>query len=545
MSKIAHYLQEHVVGEVMTAADLRQYFSNDGSILSVAPALVMYPHNESDVRKTARFVWQLAERGRSVPITARGFGTNQTGAAIGSGIVMVFLSHMRHIVELDAKAGTVIVEPGVTYGKLQQTLHTHDRYLPPYPASFEYSSIGGAIANNASGEKSLKYGDTRRYVAGLRVVLANGEVIETGRLSKRELNRKLGLATFEGEIYRSLDKLFEETPDLPRQDPLGVSKNAAGYDIWDIKRKDGSFDLTPLFVGAQGTLGIITQATLRTEVYSPQTTLLAAHFDDLQTATQAIVELRNMSDSPSAMEMVDRNLLKFVQQHNPNRLKGLVQDPLPAVVLLVEFDDANERVQKRAVKKAQKILHKYEVPCQVEREADGQEKLWALRRTATTVIAHADGNVKALPFIEDGIVPVDRLQEYISGIYSLFDKHGLPVAVWGHAGDANLHVQPFLDLAQVGDRQKVFKLADEYYQLVRELGGSISAEHGDGRLRGPYLQALYGDDIYALFQQVKQIFDPYNILNPGVKVGVGVDDIKPLLRHEYGLKHLYDHLPYS
>ena len=136
MSKVAHYLQEHVIGEVMTSADLRRYFSNDGSVFTVTPSVVLYPRNENDVRKTARFSWQLAERGRVIPITARGFGTDQGGAAIGSGIVMVFPSHMNRIVELDGKSGTVIVQPGVTYGKLQQTLHTHERYLPPYPASF-------------------------------------------------------------------------------------------------------------------------------------------------------------------------------------------------------------------------------------------------------------------------------------------------------------------------------------------------------------------------------------------------------------------------
>jgi glycolate oxidase len=189
MSKVAHYLQEHLVGEVMTSPDARRYFSTDGSILAVTPALIAYPRNENDVRKTARFTWQLAERGRVIPITARGAGTDQAGAALGSGIILAFPAHMHRILELDDKSGVVIVEPGVNYGKLQQTLQTHDRYLPPFPASLEYSTIGGAVANNASGEKSVKYGSTREFVRALRVVLANGEVIETGRLPKKELLR--------------------------------------------------------------------------------------------------------------------------------------------------------------------------------------------------------------------------------------------------------------------------------------------------------------------------------------------------------------------
>src|ERR1019366_7111129 len=160
MSKVAHYLQEHLVGEVMTSTDARRYFATDASILQVAPALVAYPRNENDIRKTARFSWQLAERNRVIPITARGAGTDQAGAALSSGILLVFTAHMNRILELDTKANTVTVEPGINYGKLQQTLHTHGRFLPPYPASLEYSTIGGAIANNATGEKSIKYGDT-------------------------------------------------------------------------------------------------------------------------------------------------------------------------------------------------------------------------------------------------------------------------------------------------------------------------------------------------------------------------------------------------
>ncbi|MCA9328056.1 FAD-binding oxidoreductase, partial [Candidatus Saccharibacteria bacterium] len=164
MSKVAHYLQEHLVGEVMTSADARRYFSTDSSVFMQPPSIIVYPRNENDVRKTTRFAWQLAERGRTIPITARGAGTDLSGAAIGSGIMLVFPAHMNRIVELDQKTGVVVVEPGLNYGRLQQTLQTHERFLPPYPASIEYSTIGGAVSNNASGEKSVKYGVTTDYV---------------------------------------------------------------------------------------------------------------------------------------------------------------------------------------------------------------------------------------------------------------------------------------------------------------------------------------------------------------------------------------------
>lgn len=545
MNKVAQYLQEHVLGEVVSSADVRKYFSTDGSVLKMTPAVVVYPRNESDIRKAARFTWQLAERGRILPITARGAGTDQGGAALGSGIILSFPAHMNRILELDAKSGTLSVEPGANYGKVQQTLETHERFLPPFPASIEYSTIGGAVANNASGEKSVKYGDTRTYVKSLRVVLANGEVIQTGRISKRELNKKLGLATFEGEVYRALDVLIEEHQELINKVKIDVTKNSAGYDIFDVKQKDGSFDLTPLFVGSQGTLGIVTEVTFETEPYNPEATLVVGYFDDLKKACTAVQELRKLPDMPSAIEMVDENLLNLVTRLNPNQLRDVIEAPLPKVVLLVEFDNPSERNQKRLTKKASKIMEKHAVKHHVEMDLTEQEKYWKIRHSSATIVAHAEGNLKAVPIIEDGSVPPEKLESYVRGVYELFDKHHLSVAVWGHAGDANLHMQPFLDLSQLGDRQKAFKLMDEYYSFVISLGGSTSGEHGDGRLRAPYLERMYGNEVYALFQKTKQIFDPYSTLNPGVKVNVKLDDIKPLLRQEYTMDHLYQHMPRS
>jgi len=544
VSKIAHYLQEHLLGEVMTSVDARRYFATDTSIFTLAPSLVVYPRNENDVRKTARFTWQLAERGRVIPITARGSGTDQSGAALGSGIMLVFPAHMNRIVELDPKSGIVVVEPGLNYGRLQQTLHTHERFLPPYPASYEYSTLGGAVANNASGEKTLKYGTTRGYVKALRVVLANGEVIETMRLGKRELNKKLGLSTFEGEIYRAMDALLDENREQLSKMELATTKNAAGYFLNDIKRQDGSFDLTPLFVGSQGTLGIITEITMETELYNPTRDLFMAEFDSLEKAEQAVLALRDMPTMPSAIELVDGQLLELVDRINPNQLKGTVTKPFAKAVLLVEFDDV-DRQRKKLVKKADKILHEHAATVRHEIDPAVQDELWKIRHAAASVVGHSEGHLKAIPVIEDGIVPPEKLAEFMNGIYTLFAANQLQVAIWGHAGDGNLHLQPFLDLSQVGDRQKAFRLLDEYTKLTLSLGGSTSGEHGDGRLRAPYLHSVYGPEIYALFEKIKQTFDPYGTLNPGVKIGVVLDDIKPLVTNDYSLNHLYDHMPRS
>jgi len=545
MNKVAHYLQEHLVGEVMTSNDARKYFSTDTSIFNVTPSIIVYPRNENDVRKTARFTWQLAERGRVIPITARGSGTDQAGAAIGEGILLIFPAHMNRVLELDGKSGIITVEAGTNYGKLQQALITHNRFLPPFPISLEYSTIGGAIANNASGVKSVKYGSTRDFVRNLRVVLANGEIIETKRLSKRELNKKLGLATFEGEIYRSLDTLLEENQALIKKQTSKVSKNSAGYFLSDVRRKDGSFDLTPLIVGSQGTLGIVTEATLETEPSTPNVTLIAAQFDDIKLAQQIVLELRKFPEMPSAIEMVDDNLLNFVQEQNPNQLKGVLDPPFPKILMLIEFDNVNERIQKKLAKKAIKLLSHYQVAYHEEHDASKCDDLWKIRHSSALVISYSDTNARALPIIEDGIVPVEAIQDFLPAVYAIFKQHNLPIAVWGHLGDGNLHMQPFLDIGQVGDRQKMFKLIDDYYNLVVSLGGSTTAQNGDGRLRGLYLKHVVGEEMYGLFQKVKLIFDPYSTLNPGVKINVKFDDLKPIIRNQYSIDHLYDHMPHS
>jgi FAD/FMN-containing dehydrogenase len=545
MNKVAHYLQEHVVGEVMTSTAARKYFSTDNSIFTLTPSVIVYPKNENDVRKTARFTWQLAERNRIIPITARGSGTDLSGAALGAGIVMVYPAHLNHVQYFEPKDGVISVEAGINFGKLQQLLLTYGRFLPPAPASLEYSTVGGAVANNASSMRSFKYGDTRSYVRSLRIVLANGEVIETGKLSKKELNRKLGLTTFEGEIYRSVDTLLEENKELIDKSFIDVTKNVAGYDLIDIKQEDGSFDLTPLFVGSQGTLGLITEVTLDTEFSPDNTTLIVAYLDSVEVVQSAILDLRKLHDSPSAIELVDDNLLSYVSSINGNYLKDIIAPPYPKFVLLIEVANEKDHKHKKLVKSIQKTLTKLTQNIIVEEDLEKQKMIWKLRDASSLLSAHNEGRLSPIPLIDDGIVPAAKIGALMKFIYSQFAKEHLQVALWGHAGDGNLHVQPYLNLAQVGDRQKAFRMLEDFHQKLRELGGSTTAQYNDGRLRGPYLDKLYTDDVYKLFQKIKTIFDPYGTLNPGVKINVSLDEVRPLVRSDYGIDHIYDHLPLS
>jgi FAD/FMN-containing dehydrogenase len=232
-----------------------------------------------------------------------------------------------------------------------------------------------------------------------------------------------------------------------------------------------------------------------------------------------------------------------VERINPNLLKDVIAKPYPRVTMLIEFDTPGDRAQKKVIKKAQKILERIGAVHHLETDLLEQEKFWKIRQSSAIEVGHSENGLKALPVIEDGIVPPERLREYLEGLYALLSRSHLQAAVWGHAGDGNLHVQPFLDLSQVGDRQKVFRLMDEHAALVLGLGGSIGGEHSEGRLRAPYTSQQYGAEMYSVFQKLKTVFDPYGTLNPGVKVNVSMDSVKALLRSGYSLDHLYGHMP--
>ena len=541
MSKATDYLQNHLDGEVVASADVRDYFSTDASIFKVTPQLVVYPRTEQDIRKVARFTWQLAERGKAISITARGGGSDLGGGAVGRGIIVAFPAHLNKILTLDSSRGVVTVQAGLNFGHLQQTLQTHGLHLPPAPASLEYSTIGGALANNASSDQSVKYGVMKDYVRQLKVVLANGEIIETKKLSKKEVNRKMGESTFEGEVYRALTGLLSDYKELLKSQ-TSTSINNAGYDLKNIMGKDGSVDLSPLFVGSQGTLGIITEAIVEASTYNPKKSLALGYFDDLEKAGQAVLELKKLI--PSSLEIVGGGLLSFVHKTSPNLLKGILLDTgAPQAIIFVQFDNKASRTQHLLIRKAKKILQKYAYHQQVSYDLVEQEKLLKIRQSASAVLWESMGTRRALPAIDDSVVPLKSLPEFLKKAQELFVANYLDVPMWGHAGDGNIHMQPFFDLNEVGDRQKLLKIMEEFYQLVVSFGGSISGGYNDGRVRGPYLRLQYGEEMYQVFRKVKQIFDPYNTLNPGVKIDVLEKDLIQNMRQNYSLSHFFTHLP--
>ncbi|MCA9330358.1 FAD-binding oxidoreductase, partial [Candidatus Saccharibacteria bacterium] len=499
MTNLANAIQSKIKGEVLSDAKVRDYYSTDGSIFTITPKHVVFPSDVKDISQVVKTLNNNAKVSKKIGLTVRGKGTDQAGGALGDGVVMVMPAHHYHLLKVTPTH--VRVQPGAIYGDLQQILNQHGRYLPCYPSSIAYCTIGGAVANNACGEHTVKYGSTRDYTESLQIVLSNGEVITTRRLSARQLAQKKKLNTFEGKIYRELDHLITYNIRKINEAPPHVTKNSAGYDLWDVKRPDGSFDLTPLIVGSQGTLAVVSEIVLRTEPMPSDTSLIRVNFKDLTQAGEAAEKLRALN--PSALELVDHHLLEFLQATNPGRVAEFVGNGMPAVMFLVEFDDKSAWRRKQKVIKALKILRHITKDIEVVHDPINIQRLWRIRRSAAAIIWKSKTKAKALPIIEDAAVPVGQFVPFLKNAYKLFDTHKIKFAVWGHAGDANFHIQPFFDLAKKSDQIKLFKVVEEFYSMVIAMGGTTAGEHNDGRLRAPFLPQLYGQDMYQLFKQVK------------------------------------------
>ena len=545
MNKVASYLQSHISGEVLISERILDRFSRDASILTVKPNIVVYPRTTNDVRKVARFTWQLAERGHVMPVTARGNGTDLTGAAIGRGVIMSFPAHLNKILELDTKQKLVRVQPGVNFKSLQETLQTHGLFLPPAPESQEYSTIGGAIANNAAGVRSQKYGDMRDWVDRLEVVLANGEVIQTGPLSKKELSKKLGLPTLEGELYRAVDTALTdgEVAIDEYQKSLHVSADNVGYDLQRVRKKNGDINLTPLFVGSQGTLGIITEAIIRVENFVPQSSLSVISFATIDDALEAAEKIALLK--PSVLELIDGGLFTFVKKQNnivlPDEL--LIQGEIPAVVLFVENDDPIPRRRVKFTKQVTKITSVSTDQNISTEDYDEKEKLWSYRHATSVYMSYVFGAKAATPLIENISVPVASLHQFLQDAKELCAKHHLETATWLQIPSGCVTIMPLIDLTKLGDRQHAFKLMEDYFRLVVKLGGSIAASSGEGRLRAPLVALQVSEEVMSLNQQVKTAADPHATLNPGVKLGTNSKELVDMLRKSYSFEDFADYLP--
>jgi FAD/FMN-containing dehydrogenase len=542
MNKITQYLNEHILGEVTTDANVRKALSTDASVLTITPEIVAYPRITNDIRKIARFSWQLADKGHTLPITPRGSGTDQTGAAIGKGLVIDTTAHMNTIFELDAKQKLIRLQPGVNYKTLNDTLALHGLQIPAYPASYAYSTIGGAIANNSSGILSGKYGATGSWVHQLEVVLANGDVLQTGRISKRDLNRKKGLQTFEGEIYRQLDNLIADNSGVLDKLDGDIRDNVGYNGIVDVKRRDGSFDLAPLLFGSQGTLGIISEVIMKADFFSRHQLVALAVCESYDHARDALDDI--VPHDPSILEVIDGHLFKEAKRRGKKyAFQADIADEKLGAVVLFALDDLSERVQKKKLKKIQKALRKKDLSLTVAIDEQSRLELLAVR-DVSYVATHPDGDKESAPPLFDGAhVPLARFEDFSKAVHKLATKYDTDMPIYGHALGGIFYARPVIEMHKVTERQKIFKLLSDYSTIVAAHNGHLIGEAAEGRLKASFAYKQLDDDIVKLYEDIKKLFDPTGIMNPGVKQAGELKAVVSSLRTEYDMSKFAGHAP--
>lgn len=530
MSKVADYLRGHITGEVTTRSDVREALETDLGVLKLKPEIVVYPRTTNDVRKVVRFAWQLAEKGHVLPVTVRGAGTNTTGAALGKGVSVVTTAHMNRIYEYDAKQHLVRLQPGATVTSLAQALSLHGSGVMPLAGSYGYGTVGGAIGDGSSGLLAGKYGRLDSSISKLEVVLANGDVIQTGRISKRELNKKKGLEGFEGDIYRGVERITEDYADI--FDKLRVDDSTGYNAIADVKQKDGSMDLTPLFVASQGTLGIITEMILKTEPRSTHYGVAAVAYKTYEDARDALDSLCELK--PSFIEYFDARLFDEASKQGKQYdfYEEATKDGLVAVAIVLGFDDFTPRARSKSLRKAEKIAEMTGGAIVTKDGDDATDMLSALDVAYYASLPdHAEAG--SPPVFGDFQVPAEHFEAFTNDLSDLEQSLRLPLPLSGHVYTGVYSVHPSLHLNTVGDKQKVFKLLGELSKIVIARGGTMASGSGEGRLKAHFVYPLLDERLIEMYGEIRSLFDPRGTLNPGVKQDNDIRKLADMLRNSH------------
>ena len=498
-----------VKGDVLTDRFSRTAYATAACIYKIMPLAVVVPKDAADVVATVKAGVQLG-----VSVIARGAGSGLCGQALGRGIVLDFTKYMTGILEIDVPGRVVRLQPGVVTGVVNESLAGHGLMLGPDPSSEAFCTIGGNLGNNASGSRGIRYGSMKDYVRWLDVVLADGSLV---RLEPMPADGA-GLAELEsrddllGRIASGTRRLVTAHADLIDRYRPHISKNSAGYNLFEVVR-DGTFDLTRLVVGSEGTLGVIVEAGLAVVAKPSERASVLFWFSDLELAGRAVRPILDLG--PSACEIMEKQFLDIVRADGS--IPGTFLPAEADTVLLVEFLCDDRAANEASVAAARRLIVedlRLAFGAVDAYDAAEQQRLWLVRKRAVQILQRLPGPTRITPFVEDVTVPPDNLVSYIQGLRGIFSRHGVKAAIYGHAGDSNLHARPLIDTRVPGDVAKMRGIAGDVARLTIELGGTISCEHGDGLTRSGYLDLQFGD-LYGVMRDVKRLWDPAGTLNPG------------------------------
>ncbi len=544
MNDLKDALARVMRGEVTDDEDARREASRDTSLFERMPELVVYPEDAADVGAVVKEIARARFAGADVALAARAGGTDMSGGPLTTGIVVSFTKHMNHMGEVGDDFA--VTEPGVFYRDFEKTTLEKDLILPSYPASREIAAMGGIVANNSGGERTLKYGKTEKYVEELEVVLSDGSQATCKSLSPEELEKKKKLQTLEGKIYREMDALLAENATLIEERRPKVSKNSAGYALWSVKDpKTGTFNLAKLICGSQGTLALWTKAKLALVKPKEHRAMLVIFLSDL-TILPEIVN-RVLPKNPESFESYDDHTFTLAVKFIPEMLSqmGFIKAArlgidfipealmvatggVPKMILMAEFaEDTIEAADAKAIA-AKEALADLNLQIKIEKNEKESEKYWVVRRESFNLLRKNSHGLRTAPFIDDFVVPPSCYPEFLPKLNALLAEYSshFIYTIAGHVGDGNFHIIPLMDLSKEKNRQVILDLAPKVYELVIKEGGTTTGEHNDGIIRTPYLPMLFGKEMVKLFEETKKIFDPLNIFNPGKKVGGTFADIK-------------------
>ncbi len=544
MGNLIEDLKNSVKGEVDDSSQTLEKFSRDASLFRVLPKVIVRPQSAEDIASIVQFATERKKNGENVSITARSAGTDMSGGPLNSSIILDMTAHLNKLLELESSpllagqgGGYAVVEPGMYFRDFDKETKKKNVELPSYTASREICAVGGMVANDSGGEKNLKYGKTARYVEELEVVLADGQVHTLKKLEGDTLKEKLVEQSFEGELYLAVATLLKENHAVIEKGKPHVEKNSSGYALWDIGDGVRSLNLARLMVGSQGTLGIITKIRfklVRPQAYSSMAVFFLKDIHDLGVLVPKI-----LAHKPDSFESYDEHTFSLAVKYFPEFAKQmkagiislgisflpelwmLVTGGIPKLVLMVEFrgDTQEEALQKAKNLVAEVRTLNLHDGIRIAKNERAARKYWVIRRESFNLLRQKVRGMRAAPFIDDFVVPPLSLHEFLPKLGVILSEYDLTYTVAGHVGDGNFHIIPLIDPKRPDAKKIIDELSHKVYDLVLSYKGSISGEHNDGLVRTPYVEQMFGPEMKKLFEDVKRIFDPENIFNPGKKVG--------------------------
>ena len=542
MSFLFDSLKPPFNGDIDTTDATLAAYSHDASLFEIRPQAVLFPKDSRDVQVLVQWVNKQNENGAKLSITARSAGTDMSGGAVGASIILDFTRYMNKFISIKEDRGTV--QPGCYYRDFERETMKTGYIIPTYPASREICAVGGMVANNGGGEKSIRYGKTGDHLASLKIVFSDGNEYLVKPLTQAELESKTKQNDFESSLYKKIWNLIQANYDGIMAAKPDVSKNSAGYYLWNVyDKKTGTFDLCRLIAGSQGTLGIITEITFKLTKAPTHSNILTVFLPDLSHTSQLVNEL--LPFKPESLETYDDYSMKlavkfFFDFYKQVGAWGLVKlgwqflpevrmmatGGLPKLILMAEFTGASTEEVKKNMQAAQEHIKYFGYKTHIARSEAEASKYWKIRRESFNLLRHHVKGERTAPFIDDIIVKPKFLPEFMPKLQKIMTQYNLTYTIAGHLGNGNFHIIPLMDFKDPHSADIVLELGRKVYELVIEYKGSITAEHNDGIVRTPYLPLMFGPRIYELFVETKKIFDPNNILNPGKKVGGTFEDIR-------------------